>query len=183
MDINIKKDLLEAIEKLYQNDYSLIDRGCSERSIVFRLGIYLHEKIKCTKYDIDCEFNRSGHIPKYFMDKKICYPDIIIHERGNDSNNMLVIEVKTANCKTKNLYINDKCKLEKFTDKAEGKYKYKIGLHVFISANICNIAWYSYGRLLRIYSYRFEDNVLKMDKKIDAKQLQEFELYYKAFRK
>ena len=40
---DIMKELISALRQLYQKDYSLIDRKCNERSIVFRLGIYLND--------------------------------------------------------------------------------------------------------------------------------------------
>lgn len=83
-----------AIKKLYKYDYPLIHRECSERSIVFRLGIYLVQLFKNEGVDVDCEYNRNGFACKSLAGRGYNYPDIIAHKRGNNNNNYLVVEVK-----------------------------------------------------------------------------------------
>lgn len=62
-DKEIRGKLKVALDKLYQNDYSLIRRLCSERSIVFKLGIYLAQEFEGTRFDVDCEYNKNGVKP------------------------------------------------------------------------------------------------------------------------
>ena len=96
MDI---KELTGAInsclDKLYKNDsylifnYSEDERNhVSERSIVFRFGIYFEEFVreKLPGYNLDSEYNRNKADKKFLPSwESGCYPDIIIHKNGGFS--------------------------------------------------------------------------------------------------
>lgn len=88
----------KALEKFYQNDSSLLERhGKIEKSISFRIGHYLSEKIESENdgFFIDCEFERNGDDLKEICingTSKIVRPDIICHDRG--CRNRFVIEIK-----------------------------------------------------------------------------------------
>jgi hypothetical protein len=60
-------------------------------------------------------------------------PDIVVHEQGSDTNNLLVVEVKKAT----NVEIPeyDRLKLECFTNKSSG-YGYKLGAAVMAEDNV-----------------------------------------------
>ncbi len=98
----VKKRLENAIHLLYTKDKWLLQVDANERSITFRLGMYLQELFE--DWHVDCEYNRDGHdaktIPSHLWksDDKECivYPDIIIHKRGGEGPNLLVIEAKKA---------------------------------------------------------------------------------------
>jgi hypothetical protein len=60
-------------------------------------------------------------------------PDIVVHERGSDTNNLLVIEVKKATNTEIPEY--DRLKLECFTNKSSG-YGYKLGAAVTAEDNV-----------------------------------------------
>ena len=70
----------------------------SERGIVFRFGIYL-DKLKLPvlhEYDIDVEYDRNIDCKKCVPGwENGCYPDIIIHKRGTNTDNLLILEFKT----------------------------------------------------------------------------------------
>lgn len=93
------------LDKLYENDSYLIlnyskdePNHVSERSIVFRFGIYFEEFVreKLPSYNLDSEYNRNKADKKFLPSwKSGCYPDIIIHKRGSNDDNFLVIEFKT----------------------------------------------------------------------------------------
>jgi len=73
-------------------------------------------------------------------------PDIVIHRRGNDKHNLLIIEVKKAT--NPDLSNCDKKKLELFTQKFSegGDYQYSFGL--FIKFNLLKdpkFNWYNRG--------------------------------------
>lgn len=144
-----KKDILnkllnDAIFDLYEFDLYLIRHmeksgneteniHLSERSIVFRYGLYLQDRITKTifeNYNIDCEYNRNIDLEKKYHsnngDILGCYPDIIIHKRGTNDDNLLVIEVKTWwNKNTK----HDEDKLRDLT-RQTSDYKYEYGLSI-----------------------------------------------------
>lgn len=136
-----------ALEKLYQKDMSLIDRKVSERAIVFRFGLYMHEILQSTEfsvYDIDVEYNRNGNEPKRSPNHKNgTYPDFIIHKREVNTDNLLVLEFKTE------WYNNqkaDKDKIQKYMD-LSGEYKFKYGATILINKDRPQIEWFEHTLL------------------------------------
>lgn len=153
---DIMKELIFALRQLYQKDYSLIDRQCNERSIVFRLGIYLNDIFEKNGFDVDCEYNRNGNNPKKLesRSRKHNYPDLIVHKRESNQENLLIVEVKTQNDKIQDHINNDIDKLKGFT--SEEDYRYTLGAHVFILNKKCKINWYSNGMYVNSNILKFE---------------------------
>jgi len=125
--ISIKNSLSE----IFKNDRILIDNDANERTISSSLICYLKERIK--DYDIDSEYNRHGSELKTIESntgQKIIIPDIVIHKRNNDRNNLVAIEIKkSTNPKRK----NDEKKLEALTKK--DSYSYKFGILIILDMN------------------------------------------------
>ena len=142
----------EAIATLYHKDFAIIEKQCSERSIVFRLGLYVAQNFETCGYHVDCEYNRRGAEPKPLRGKRFNFPDVIVHQRGNSENNLLVVEVKTRNDTRSAHFQNDINKLIGFSE--EGPYSYRGGIHVYISATICCLAWYQEGKVIEYQKYR-----------------------------
>ena len=134
-----------ALDMLYNNDKHLIDNepfyDCKmdglhyvgERSIVFRFAHYLQSLMdadeELQEYVLDCEYNRNGvnakRLPSF---PHGVYPDIIIHKRGSNDFNLLVIEVKTYwNANTD----QDVQKLWEFVDR-NGEYRFQYALSLVI---------------------------------------------------
>lgn len=147
-DETIYYSIERAFCELYTNDTYLIcnkpmvvedsqklgEHHVGERSIVFRFAYYLQcELLKSPKYalyNVDCEYNRHVANAKILYDYPHgIYPDLIVHKRGSDTDNQLVIEFKA--------YWNDKTSaLENNINKVQSlkkiPYKYKYGLVVII---------------------------------------------------
>ena len=105
--------LKSALDRLYRKDRYLISLNnpqeengvgkldklhhVGERSIVFRVAHYVQNLIlKDSRYKnhvVDCEYNRHVCEIKKTPNRRI-YPDVILHERGTDANNLLVLEFK-----------------------------------------------------------------------------------------
>ena len=71
-----------------------------ERAIVFRFAHYLLSNIERMNVDpdlsLDCEYNRNGCLDKALPSfPRGVIPDIIIHKRGSNDKNVLVMEFKT----------------------------------------------------------------------------------------
>lgn len=154
--VDIKVKIEEALKKLYQNDYSLIKRKCSERSIVFRLGLYLANSLADYGFDVDCEYNKNGNRPKTLWGRRFNYPDIIVHKRESNENNLLIVEVKTPNDTQSVHFQNDADKLIAFT--REDPYLYRLGVHVYISAISCCLVWYMEGEVNGYLKYQVDRN-------------------------
>lgn len=133
-----------ALDWLYKNDSYLVNNEpflrkkngnhhVGERSIVFRLAHYMQNIMDSTpafaNYVLDCEYNRNGVHAKILPSfPEGTYPDVIIHNRGNNDNNLLIMEVKS--------YWNrdnrqDKTKLREFLD-VNGEYHFSFGVSLII---------------------------------------------------
>jgi hypothetical protein len=108
------KGLVErAAQKLFHRDANFPE-GVNERSITHRLAIYIEEEIRSIgdgfpHLSVDCEYNRrfgEGETKKLIgmygngeggaMDTHattVC-PDIVVHRRGDDDDNRIIIELK-----------------------------------------------------------------------------------------
>ena len=104
----IKGYLEDAIAKVEDEDRHLLTVNVSERCIATRLAMYLREYF--VGYDVDVEYNRHGNnvkrllrvVERYPRDRDAetrCHsvlPDVVVHKRGIDDSNLLVIEMKKS---------------------------------------------------------------------------------------
>ncbi len=129
-----------ALREFFCNDDDLLCRDVNERAITHKLAEYLQRQFSDLK--VDCEYNRHGdddpkklvvapeHTWTDCVDAETVYPDIIVHKRGHDCSNELVIEVKKSN---RGGASRDMDKLIGFTDHAPNdKYKYEYTLGMFL---------------------------------------------------
>lgn len=159
MEISELKDkLMQCLDLIWENDSYLIGNDLNERTFCHRLALYLEQEMK--GFNVDCEYNRNKNGSKRIyelsqnlnwkmlndnvlmtikdaekMESKIrsyvTYPDIIVHERGSNKRNLLVIEVKkvpdVSACA--NVDRNDEQKLCAYTSKADtNDYHYLLGV-------------------------------------------------------
>ena len=128
--------LEKACKKIYKEDRYLINNRVSERAIVFRLGIYIQRLMnrdaELKLYNLDNEYNRNGQDSKRMPGfENGTYPDLIIHKRGSNINNKIIIECKTW--WNDDIYI-DMQKLREFIN-IRGKYKFKYGISIIFRKN------------------------------------------------
>lgn len=98
----IEKRLKSAYEKFRMNDASLLELGAGERTIASRIAHYMIPLFP--RHDVDIEYNRHGKASKEINwpgscregNKPRVMPDIVIHHRGRDEANLLVVEIKKA---------------------------------------------------------------------------------------
>lgn len=92
----LKEIFEECIQQLYDNDFYLIEYDVHENAVSNRLAIYLSQYKEFDGYNIDREYNKNRHDQKRLQhrDNKPVRPDIIIHKRGDNSDNLVVIELK-----------------------------------------------------------------------------------------
>ena len=120
-----------ALDELYCNDRYLLDHCVHERSIVFRFAHYLQKLLDEHKeflgFNLDVEYNRNGYRPKRIPSMRNgARPDIIIHKRGSNKSNLLMIEFKTYwDTRTS----DDLKKLKEFT-RHDGRYNFFLGLSI-----------------------------------------------------
>lgn len=91
-----------AIKQLLENDSVLLNLDVSERAVMFHFARYIREKVPAD-LDVDCEYNRHFSNKKQLLylrgklDMENDYavlPDILIHKRNSDDQNVLVVEMK-----------------------------------------------------------------------------------------
>jgi hypothetical protein len=100
----IRIAVLAALDNLNDKDTHLLQYDLSERCIAARVAMYLQPR--CGEYSVDVEYNRAGDTPKRlglpdecanFRDvngKSLVVPDLILHTRGPDGPNLLILEFK-----------------------------------------------------------------------------------------
>ncbi|MBZ5709392.1 hypothetical protein [Nannocystis pusilla] len=85
-----------ALTLLMKDSYILAagENGSSERSVVFRLGIYLDSLFP--DWNVDVEYNRDLASPKARATGDRVFPDVIIHKRGQQGSkgNLAILEAK-----------------------------------------------------------------------------------------
>lgn len=139
MDLDELKDAINScLDTLYEKDSYLIinyasdePNHVSERSIVFRFGVYFDQIVRqnLPEYNLDSEYNRNRVGQKLLPSWEAgCYPDIIIHKRGCNDDNLLVIEFKTWWNKNQS---DDKQKIKEFC--TSETYNYKYGITVLLT--------------------------------------------------
>lgn len=150
----LKDAITSALETVYNQDFSLIERRAHERSIAFRFGLYFSESIAVTSFGndaeltIDFDYNRNGEGVKDMEGFSLShgvYPDIILHRRGFNNKNVVALEFKgywTANGR-------DEEKLIGFTHPTQNDYQYGLGVFIRLhpTFNDCEIVYYKNGAL------------------------------------
>ena len=153
---------VKAVICFIKSEKFLLENELNERTIAYKLAKYLEKEY--SEYDVDCEYNR---MPKDFFDrdyvkkslpidksnKKIVvggskrepvFPDIIVHKRGTNKLNFLVIELKKkANNSSKDI---DFLKLKAFTLPPPG-LGYKYGAYVeFDKQGVSDMKFFEGGK-------------------------------------
>ena len=123
----VQDGVTEALRRFYRNDLYLIRIKAHERSLTFRLGMYLQQIFP--DWDVDCEYNRNVSEPddvKRIPGHKPVYPDVILHKRGS-AKNLLAIEAKPPHSSSGAIG-KDKRKIEKYVTRR--KLRYRFGLFI-----------------------------------------------------
>ena len=108
---SILESIRIACELLLEEDWDLFTHEVHERTLTQNLARHLEEFFK--DFSVDCEYNRDGNDPKEIPQNdpenptKKVIPDIIIHKRGCNDHNLVVIEAK---CDASDSNKNEDCK-------------------------------------------------------------------------
>ena len=151
----IEKILENALKKLREFDSQLLEINVNERTISHKLAEHIQGKIR--GFSVDCEYNRHQglvkklHIPHddvsiEDIDAKTIFPDIVIHKRNTDDENLLVIEIKkSSNSQNRDFDIS---KIKALTTEP---YNYKFGLFLEINTTESSdcLKWYKEGTIIK----------------------------------
>ncbi len=125
----LKNKIQRCIYMLYKNDSDLFSRDNYEVTISAKLSQYLFSEFN--GYDVDCEYNRHIDAVKYSEEiAKNIRPDIVIHKRGTDKNNLVYIEIK----KSQNMS-NREADIKKLTIMTKGEYHYALGVFIDLAVD------------------------------------------------
>lgn len=172
----LEEVIVPAIDLLYSTpkDRDLIQRDANERTVVANIyckaNSILNEKqnitIELENLGIDIEYNRNYANPKRVYEKcglcqnEGCFikernlqhtlssPDMIIHQRGSNENNQVVIEYKKVSNVNVQERDTDKAKLIYFTcqkpflDHEDENYQYHIGLFIDLDTDRYTVTTY-----------------------------------------
>jgi hypothetical protein len=135
----LKEIIQISLDNLYKNDFTLIEKGGMEQAVSFRYGMYLYgqcQQIEWLRHsDFDMEYNKNGLRPKRTPRRPNgVRPDLIVHTRNSNENNILIIEIK--GWWNAELRENDRIKLEDFVHQ-EGGYKYGYGAFLDLTLEGC----------------------------------------------
>lgn len=166
----LKKVVLILIDK----DWHLLENDVHERSISHMLACHMMPYFD--QLNVDCEYDSNVEADKgkkyiYLLQEKIeelgllrdnefseeeilqrfVYPDIIVHRRGDNENNLLILEMKKSSSKKDFEY--DREKLRRFTSPDyENELNYAWGAFVHIGVRKetgdYDIEWYQNGEKL-----------------------------------
>lgn len=157
----VRELVIGALNDFYENDAILLDyinerEAVSERCMVFHIGCYMIERMKAIpvfkNFQLDCEYNRNLGDPKLVHIRRSedgseelhkAYPDLIIHKRQRNDDNLLVIEFKKGDA-PKDALTLDIDKLRYFT-RQDGEYSYKYGLYIALYKQRSEIRLYQNG--------------------------------------
>jgi hypothetical protein len=89
----VREALKTALNTLLDRDLDLLAMGAHEQAICHRLAVYLEAM---TDLNVDCEYDRDMMRRKMLTGGKLFRPDIIIHRRLSNENNLLVVEAKAG---------------------------------------------------------------------------------------
>lgn len=149
---DIKNLVNVSLEKFYKNDRDIIEMDnegdmISEQCMVFHIGCYMKNKMntlaKFQWADLDCEYNRNMTDPKMMRNGRRIIPDLVIHRRRSNRNNLLVIEFKKRNAESCDKE-NDRNKLMYLTDQKK-EFKYNFGLFIELSRYEVHVEVYKEG--------------------------------------
>jgi len=131
----IKNVIKNSVKLIYENDIILLKNNIHEQNISHRLAYYMENLLynyswfRQSRLSVDVEYNRDIANVK-MIDNDNCRPDVIIHERYTNENNIIVVEIKKDNENSS----KDFDKLKSFTKiTPENQYKYKMGLYLCFS--------------------------------------------------
>lgn len=151
----IQTSVVDALKRLYTCERDLFEfenyrSMISERCLVFQFGWHLNQIFTKNPvfrgYKVDCEYNRNFAHPKGKYNEvlkkveTIKTPDLIVHKRKSNSNNVLVMEVKKVEKDD-----DDIERLKFYTSKDE-VFKYQYGVHIVLQKEKASISYVIDGK-------------------------------------
>ena len=155
----VREGLLAALRTFGLRDSYLLRHDLHERTLTHKLAEYIQPLFP--DWNVDCEYNRDGHDPKRVRiaapaplhedEGSNVFPDIIIHRRGTNEYNILVLEAKKSRDGGDGINERDRQKVEAFIADLKYRYGALVVFHVgdgatpFHAYMYCNDEWRRLG--------------------------------------
>ncbi len=138
-----------AVNRFLNTDKELLENNVNERSLTHKFAEYIQDEVNSSWF-VDCEYNRYGNDPKEIdeikqivgeivstdsLEPKTVYPDIIVHKRGSEGPNWIVIEAK------KNASNKERDDDIKKLGKIKKRYKYSYAIFINFDTINKSINW------------------------------------------
>lgn len=121
----LKKIIKQAINRVMKRDHHLLIIDTHEITIANKFAHYLQELLP--EYNVDIEYNRN------LTDQKLssgsARPDVVVHHRGTNKNNVLVIEIKKSTSDDKHPNI------ERYLEEPTLRYQHGLYLEFGVGKN------------------------------------------------
>lgn len=88
---SVRERIIIACELLLEEDWYLFAVQAHERTLTQHLAKHLQKFFPT--FSVDCEYNRDKNDTKTTSEWDI-FPDIVVHQRGRNDNNLIIIEAK-----------------------------------------------------------------------------------------
>ncbi len=122
---NYKQIISDALKNVVSEPYYEVVHSMHEVALCHRLAVHLENSDKFTGYSIDCEYNRDEQATKRNLEREIFRPDIIVHIRGSNENNLIMIEAKKDTCRSEE-QAAEKKRLRRNANKYGYKYAFMV---------------------------------------------------------
>lgn len=135
----------KSIKELYNQDKILFNNNISEMCLVYNFAKYFEKNLintKWSEYNIDIEYNRNCNKLKSLEFQKSNFPDLILHKRGSNNFNELVIEFKKWNNRQNKTLERDRKKLKGFMR----EYNYKRAVLIIFDKQDYNKVIYEFQK-------------------------------------
>lgn len=124
-----------AVKRLVEENIALLELGVNEQAVAHHLARYMQDSLSSSPLSVDVEYNKHGNEKKVLLlplkgaahadpIPTIVRPDIVVHTRGTDAMNVLVLEVK----KPGEDLAHDRAKLQALRE----QYGYLYAAHVVV---------------------------------------------------
>jgi len=135
----LKNAVENAVQSFLDNDNDLLDLKVYEPAVSHRIAFYLERDFFNKGIHVDCEYDKRLDREKPGPNETPMRPDIVVHTRNTQENNLIAIEVKKNHVGKRDI-----AKLQMLTQKNE-LYEYQLGVSVCFVTNKGQYRWFIEG--------------------------------------
>lgn len=135
----LKDAVKSAVQSFLDNDNDLLNLKVYEPAVSHRIAFYLERDFFNKGIHVDCEYDKRLDQEKPGPNETPMRPDIVVHTRNTQENNLIAIEVKKDHVGG-----HDIAKLQMLT-RGNELYGYRLGVSVCFANNQPQYRWFIEG--------------------------------------